>query len=125
MKSYVKDGTLVPAGRGFILVTRTAEGKTRHGLMMALDLESYDFRPGSTSLIRASERTILERIPPRLAIRKDALLELPHILVLIDDPDRTVIEPLIEKEAALPAETRFPSWGRSCRPAMTAASRTS
>jgi hypothetical protein len=80
---------------GLILVKRTAAGKTRHGIMLALDLEQYDYSKGSTSLIRATEGTILERIPPRVRIRSGAALELPHILVLIDDPGRTVIEPLV------------------------------
>ena len=79
----------------FILVERTVDGKTRRGLIMALDLERYDFKPGSTSLIRASEGTIIDRLPPRILIRQQALLELPHILVLIDDPLKTVIEPLV------------------------------
>lgn len=68
----------------------------RHGIMVALDLECYDYSRGSTTLIRATEGTIVERIPPRLRIRKDAPVELPHILVLIDDPERTVIEPIGE-----------------------------
>ena len=80
---------------GLMLVERTVAGKTRHGLMLALDLEHYDYNKGSTSLIRATEGTILERIPPRVRIRSGAPLELPHILVLIDDPEQTVIEPLV------------------------------
>ena len=63
---------------------------------MALDLECYDYRAGSQSLIRASEGTIVERLPPRVKVRRDAALELPHIMVLIDDPGCTVIEPLFE-----------------------------
>ncbi len=86
---------------GAVLVERTVAGKTRHGIMLALDLEQYDFTRQSTSLIRATEGTILERIPPRVRIRSGAPLELPHILVLIDDPDRTVIEPLVAARAAL------------------------
>jgi hypothetical protein len=62
--------------------------------MVALDLECYDFTKGSSSLIRATEGTIVERLPPRMKIRESAALELPHILVLIDDPYRTVIEPI-------------------------------
>ena len=77
------------------------DGKTRHGVMMALDLEHYDFNKGSQSLIRATEGTIIERLPPRIRIREGAPLEIPHILVLIDDPDKTVIEPLIEARSAL------------------------
>jgi hypothetical protein len=88
--------------QGFVLVERTAGGKTRHGLMLALDLEQYDYNKGATSLIRATEGTILERIPPRVRIRSGAALELPHILVLIDDWEGTVIEPLVAKRRYLP-----------------------
>ncbi|MCB0104165.1 MAG: DUF1015 family protein, partial [Anaerolineales bacterium] len=59
-----------------------------------LDLEAYDFNKGSSSLIRATEGTIIDRLPPRIKIREGAMLEFPHILVLIDDPNKTVIEPL-------------------------------
>ena len=86
---------------GFVLVERTVAGRTRHGLMLALDLEQYDYTKGSTSLIRATEGTILARIPPRVRIRSGAPLEVPHILVLIDDPERTVIEPLVAARGAL------------------------
>jgi len=86
---------------GLVLVERTAGGRTRHGLMLALDLEQYDFSRGAGSLIRATEGTILERIPPRVRIRLGAPLELPHILVLIDDPGRTVIEPLVAARQSL------------------------
>ncbi len=94
MKNYRDEGVLENRGEGFMLVRRTVGGKSRLGLITALDLEHYDYSRGSTTLIRATEGTIVERIPPRLRIRKDALLELPHILVLIDDPARTVIEPI-------------------------------
>ena len=96
MDRYMAEGTLESKGQGFVFVRRTVDGKTRSGLIVALDLEQYDYSRGSETLIRASEGTIVERIPPRLRIRKDAALELPHILVLIDDPERTVIEPLAE-----------------------------
>ena len=86
MDRYMEDGTLTSRGKGFVFVRRTVDGKTRNGLIVALDLEQYDYSRGSETLIRASEGTIVERIPPRLRIRKDAALELPHILVLIDDP---------------------------------------
>ncbi|MGQ9489174.1 MAG: DUF1015 domain-containing protein [Anaerolineae bacterium] len=94
MQAYL-DAGLFTEHQGLLLVERTAAGKRRHGIMLALDLEHYDYRKGATSLIRASEGTILERIPPRVRIRSGAPLELPHILVLIDDPGRTVIEPLV------------------------------
>ncbi len=85
-----------------VLVERQVEGRVRHGLMLALDLERYDFSKGSSSLIRATEGTILERIPPRVRIREGAPLELPHIMVLIDDPECQVIEPLVASKASLP-----------------------
>jgi hypothetical protein len=102
MQEYLERGLFVEHD-GLILVERQVSGKTRHGIMLALDLEAYDYHRGSTSLIRATEGTILERIPPRVRIRSGAPLELPHILVLIDDPDRTVIEPLVAARREFPA----------------------
>lgn len=100
MRDYLEAG-LLESRQGLVLVRRTALGKTSHGLMLALDLERYDYTKGSQSLIRATEGTIVERLPPRMKIREGAVLELPHILVLIDDPQRSVIEPLVEKSAHL------------------------
>jgi len=93
MREYV-DAGMLQRREGLIYVERTVAGRTRKGLMLCLDLERYDFTKGSTSLIRATEGTIVERLPPRIKIREGAPLELPHILVLIDDPERTVIEPI-------------------------------
>jgi hypothetical protein len=93
MREYLDKGILQPH-EGMIYVERSVAGKTRKGIVLCLDLESYDFSKGSTSLIRATEGTIVERLPPRMKIRQGAVLELPHILVLIDDPRRTVIEPV-------------------------------
>jgi hypothetical protein len=93
MKRYLAEGLLV-AHEGMILVERTIDGVTRKGIMLALDLERYDYTAGSQTLIRATEGTIVDRLPPRMRIREGAPLELPHILVLIDDPAKTVIEPL-------------------------------
>ena len=91
MRQYLDAGILEPRS-GLVYVERTVAGRTRRGLVMALDLERYDYTRGSSSLIRATEGTIVERLPPRMQIREGAVLELPHILVLIDDPHRTVIE---------------------------------
>jgi hypothetical protein len=99
-RDYLDAGILQPH-EGFIYVERTAGGKTRKGLMLCLDLECYDYTKGSTSLIRATEGTIVERLPPRMKIREGAALELPHILVLIDDPQRTVIEPIAAAKSNL------------------------
>ncbi len=81
---------------GIIAVERTIGSARRNGLMLALDLEKYDFNRGSQTPIRATEGTILDRLPPRIKIRQNATVELPHILVLIDDPERTVIEPILD-----------------------------
>ena len=106
MDAYLQQGILAEH-QGFILVERTIRNQTtqksltRNGLILALDLEQYDFNQGSQSLIRATEGTILDRLPPRMKIRRGAALEMPHILVLIDDPEQTVIEPLIAKRNML------------------------
>ncbi len=76
------------AYRGAIFVTRnTTYGRTRHGIVASVDLDDYDYKVGAKPLIRASERTIEERIPPRVAIREAIDIELPHILLLVDDRD--------------------------------------
>jgi hypothetical protein len=93
MRKYMDEGILQPQD-GLVYVERTVDGKTRKGIVLCLDLEAYDYNKGSSSLIRATEGTIVDRLPPRMKIREGAMFELPHILVLIDDPNRTVIEPL-------------------------------
>jgi hypothetical protein len=95
MESYLAQGILEPQKEGFVLIERTtARGVIRRGLLVCLDLEHYDFKEGSTCLIRATEGTVVERLPVRVKIRANATIELPHIMVLIDDPEMTVIEPL-------------------------------
>jgi len=96
MQRYL-DQNLFTQKEGFIYVERQTGVKTRKGLMVCIDLEQYDFHKGSSSLVRATEGTILERIPPRVKIREGAPLEVPHIMVLIDDPENTVIGPLTQK----------------------------
>lgn len=94
MERYLQQGVLREM-EGFLLVQRkTPISPLRTGLVMALDLERYDYKKGSDSLIRATEGTVVERIPPRMKIRKNACLEMPHIMILIDDPQKTVVEPL-------------------------------
>ena len=78
-----------------------SDGTHRRGIIGAVDLEAYDYARGAQTPIRATEGTVLERIPPRVAIRRDAPLELPHVMLLIDDPARTVIEPLTARAAEL------------------------
>lgn len=94
MREYLSKGVLTEAVHGFVLLERITESGIRPGLMVALDLDCYDFSAGSSSLIRATEGTVASRVPPRARIRAGAPLELPHVMMLIDDPARTVIEPL-------------------------------
>ena len=109
MEHYRREDILVSLGTGGMLVKRsTPFSPDRWGLVAALDLEHYDFKPGSVSLIRATEKTILERIPPRRAIREGAVFELPHIMVLIDDPGHTVIRPLADSYGDLEKKYSFP-----------------
>lgn len=97
MKEYEKD-LLVCHKNSMIYVEREqSDGSIRQGLMLAVDLETYDYKKGADSLIRATEATVVERIPPRVAIRRGATIELPHVMLLIDDPDKTVIEPLADE----------------------------
>ena len=101
MREYLAQGLLIDR-EGAVYVERTVAGRTRRGLMLELDLEHYDFAADSTSLIRPTEGTIVARLAPRIEVRRGAELELPHILVLIDDPGRTVIEPLAAARSAMP-----------------------
>ena len=95
MKKYLDDGVFKTLSGSLIYIERTqSDGKVRHGLIGMVDLDQYDFTPGSGALIRATEGTVLSRIPPRVKVRQDAPIELPHVMLLIDDPDKTVIEPL-------------------------------
>ena len=73
----------------------------RKGLVGMVDLDAYDYSTGSTSAIRATERTVVERIPPRMRVRRNAPVELPHILMLCDDHDKVLIEPIAEKKDGL------------------------
>ncbi|MBQ0055694.1 MAG: DUF1015 domain-containing protein [Synergistaceae bacterium] len=95
MKKYLADGTLTEAVKnGFIYVERQTSAGVLPGLLGALDLEEYDFREGTKPKVRATEDTILSRIPPREKIRENAVLELPHVLLLLDDAEKQLIEPL-------------------------------
>ncbi len=93
MQEYLDQGLLV-SHEGILFVERRFGNRCRRGILLCLDLERYDFHKGSQSLIRATEGTIIERLPPRMKIRENAVLEVPHIIVLINDAERSVIEPL-------------------------------
>ncbi|MGE4276862.1 MAG: DUF1015 domain-containing protein [Lawsonibacter sp.] len=95
MTRYLREGRFAEYPDSLFYVERTLDsGKVRRGLMGMVDLEQYDYEPGSTAPIRATEGTVLSRIPPRVAVRKNAPIELPHVMLLTDDPEKTVIEPL-------------------------------
>ena len=96
MKDYLSDILKVQKDSAIYLERTQSDGTIRRGIVMAVDLECYDYHKGAKSLIRATEATVEERIPPRVAIRRNAEIELPHVMLLIDDPNRTVIEPLID-----------------------------
>ncbi len=97
MGEYLQD-VLVLHKDSAVFVERTqSDGSIRRGIVMAVDLEAYDFSKGAHSLIRATEATVVERIPPRVAVRRGACIELPHIMLLIDDRDKTVIEPTLSE----------------------------
>ncbi len=97
MKEYLC-GVLLGHENAMIYLERTqSDGRVRRGIVGCIDLEDYDYSKGSETLIRATEGTVLERIPPRVAIRRGAVVEMPHIMILIDDPERKVIEPVADK----------------------------
>lgn len=99
MVNYLKNDLFNVHKNCFVLTERTqADGMLRTGLVGVIDLEMYDYRKGSKSQVRATEATVAQRIPPRVKIRMDAPLELPHIMILIDDAENTVIEPLLKKK---------------------------
>lgn len=103
---YLANGVLESLGTGFILTDRaTSLHPSRKGLMAAIDLEGYSFEPGNKNICRATEGTVLSRIPPRIRIRANSPLELPHIMILIDDPKGITIEKafdMAEKEGIAP-----------------------
>ena len=102
MRRYIADGTLRTLPAGVILTERWSGGACpRRGIVLAVDLEAYEYTPGSASLIRPTEKTVVERIPPRLKVRQGACMELPHIMILIDDPDRGSSSRCLTKPTAL------------------------
>lgn len=100
MNRYLSDGVFASEGRCYIYVERTLRcGKVRKGVVGCVDLECYDYMPGSKSAVRPTEKTVVERIPPRLRVRENAPVELPHIMLLADDPNKILIEPLGEEKS--------------------------
>lgn len=99
MAEYMENGVFTTYPHSLVYVERTLEnGSIRKGLVGMVDLDAYDYTAGATSAIRATERTVAERIPPRQRVRRDAPIELPHILMLCDDHKKVLIEPLADKK---------------------------
>ena len=101
MERYLTGGVFRTVPDSFVYVERGTSAGVRRGLVGAIDLESYDFDPASSAPVRASENTVVSRLPARVEVRRRAALELPHIMALIEDPEKTVIEPLSEKAASM------------------------
>lgn len=103
MERYLQEGVFRVYPDAYVYVERTlSDGSVRPGLVGVVDLECYDYGHGSVSAIRATEKTVLERIPPRQRVRKDAAIELPHVLMLCDDDRMTLIEPIRQIRDTLP-----------------------
>jgi hypothetical protein len=100
MNRYI-DFALTREVLGMVYVERETSAGLRQGLVGAVDLEAYSYEVGAPARIRPSERTVPERIPPRLAVRRGACLESPHILMLADDPQKTIIEPIAQRKDEL------------------------
>ena len=97
MNRILGTNTLKEYKNAMVYIERVqSDGKVRQGLIGMLDLEEYDYHKGSTSQVRATEATVVERIPPRIKVRQGAPLELPHIMILIDDELKSVVEPCAE-----------------------------
>ena len=103
MERYLQEDVFAVYPDSYIYIERTlADGSVRPGLLGAVDLDAYDYHVGSDSDIRATEKTVLERIPPRQRVRKDAVVELPHVLMLCDDDQKLLIEPIQAVRDTLP-----------------------
>ena len=103
MDKYLADGIFEKYENALVYVEREVTGGgIRRGLVGKLDLDAYEYTPGTTAPVRASEKTVVDRLPPRIAVREGAALEMPHVMVLIDDESRSIIEPLAAKKDSLP-----------------------
>ncbi len=95
MSDYLDEGIFKTLENSMIYVERTTlDGRVRKGIIGKIDLEDYDYNKGSETMVRATEKTVIERIPPRMKVRENALIELPHIMLLIDDEKKDIIDSL-------------------------------
>lgn len=102
MEKYLSKGIIEETGEGFIFTERDTPDGTRFGLVAAFDLEQYDYNPGTDKLIKVTEMTDITRVAPRVEIRKNAVLELPHVLMLVIDKKDRLMEMLRKECSALP-----------------------
>ncbi|MBR2039725.1 MAG: DUF1015 domain-containing protein [Phascolarctobacterium sp.] len=103
MEKYLAEDIFTEYKDAYVYVERTLKnGVVRKGIVGVIDLEQYNYNADSKSAIRATEQTVLERIPPRVEIRRNASMELPHVLLLCDDEKERIIEPLTAKKVELP-----------------------
>ena len=99
MKEYTQNGILKEHKNCAVYLERVqSDGKLRRGLVCAIDLEDYEFSVGSASAIRPTEKTVVERIPPRLAVRRGAPIEMPHVMLLVDDSDDIILSRFAGRE---------------------------
>ncbi len=99
MNKYLSDGVLAEHKSSAVYLERIqSDGKLRRGLVCAIDLDDYDFSVGSSSPIRPTEKTVVERIPPRLAVRRGAPLEMPHVMLLVNDPNDLILSRFAGRE---------------------------
>ena len=102
MGKYLDTGVFNSYKNSFVYIERTLlDGSVRPGIVGVIDLEDYDYNADAVSAIRATEKTVVERIPPRMKVRRGAPIELSHVLLLCDDEKRGIIEPLAEKKSQL------------------------
>jgi hypothetical protein len=103
MKNYLREGIFAPPRQGLVYVERrTPFNPLRRGLVLTIDLEQYDWTPGARPLIRSTEGTVPERLPPRMDIRRGASLEIPHVLLLVDDEEDRLLPGLAERIRGTP-----------------------
>lgn len=116
MISYLEQGLFREIKDAIIYVERTLDnGKVRRGIVLACDLEEYDYKKGTKSLIRPTEGTIEDRLPPRVKIRENAPLELPHIMLLVNDEQKLLIEQINKNNLSLLYETPLMQNGGSIK----------
>lgn len=116
MNEYLEKDIFEEIENSVIYIERTLnDGKIRKGLVLACDLEAYEYKKGTKSLIRPTEGTIEDRLPPRVKIRENAPLELPHIMLLVNDEKNLLIESIEEKDITLLYETELMQSGGSIK----------